>query len=59
MARQEGVLVSINCDAHSENDLDNLPYGIAQARRGWLEISNVLNARTLEELMPLLKQTMG
>jgi DNA polymerase (family X) len=58
MAKEEGVMVSINSDAHSVLDFENLPYGIGQARRGWLERSNVLNARSLHALRPLLKRTM-
>jgi DNA polymerase (family 10) len=58
MAKDEGVLVSINSDAHSVLDFENLRYGVGQARRGWLEMSNVLNARSLQSLRPLLKRTM-
>jgi DNA polymerase (family 10) len=58
MAREEGVLVSIDSDAHSELDFANLPYGVGQARRGWLEVEDVLNTRTLERLLPLLRRTM-
>lgn len=59
MARDKGVLVSINSDAHSERDL-NLPQGgVTQARRGWLEKNDVLNTRSLRELRKLLKRTMG
>lgn len=57
MAREEGVLVSINSDAHSTLDFANLRYGIGQARRGWLEPGDVLNARGLRELKALLKPT--
>jgi DNA polymerase (family 10) len=56
-ARDTGVLVSINSDAHNTQDLDNLQYGIAQARRGWLEKTHVLNAHRLPKLRQLLKQT--
>lgn len=59
MARDEGVLVSVASDAHSTLDFANLRFGIAQARRGWLEKRQVLNTRTLEELRPLLRRTMG
>jgi DNA polymerase (family X) len=55
MAKEEGVMVSINSDAHSTLDLANLRYGVGQARRGWLEKKNVLNARSLQALRPLLK----
>ena len=58
MAREEGVLVSINSDAHSRLDFANLVYGVGQARRGWLEAEDVLNTRRLQELLPLLRKTM-
>ncbi|MGB5737339.1 MAG: hypothetical protein WBM40_23175 [Thiohalocapsa sp.] len=58
MAREEGVLVSINSDAHSRLDFANLVYGIGQARRGWLESGDVLNTRPLKKLLTLLRKTM-
>lgn len=58
MAKEEGVLVSVNSDAHSVPDLDNLRFGIGQARRGWLAPQDVLNTRSLAQLRPLLKRTM-
>jgi len=57
LAREEGVLVSINSDAHSGADLDNLRFGIGQARRGWLEKGDVLNTRPLPALRRLLAAT--
>jgi len=59
MAREEGVLVAINSDAHSTFDFAHLRFGIGQARRGWLEAKDVLNTRCLKELRPLLAKTMG
>jgi DNA polymerase (family 10) len=58
MAKEEGVLVSINSDAHSTFDFSNLRYGVGQARRGWLEKDDVLNTRPLAALRRLLKRTM-
>lgn len=58
IAKEGGVLVSINSDAHSTNDFDNLRYGVGQARRGWLEKNDVLNTRPLAQLRKLLKKTM-
>ena len=58
MAKDEGVLVSINSDAHSVLDFENLRYGVGQARRGWLDKSVVLNTRTLQSLRPMLQRTM-
>ncbi|MDE3225640.1 MAG: DNA polymerase/3'-5' exonuclease PolX [Nitrospirota bacterium] len=58
MAKEEGVLVSINSDAHSVLDFENLRFGVGQARRGWLEPTDVLNSRPLSALRPLLQRTM-
>jgi DNA polymerase (family 10) len=57
MAKEEGVLVSIGSDAHGVQDFDHLRFGVGQARRGWLERGDVLNARPLDELRPLLART--
>ncbi|MBN1931746.1 MAG: DNA polymerase/3'-5' exonuclease PolX [Desulfobacterales bacterium] len=57
-AKAEGVLVSINSDAHRVVDFNNLRFGVGQARRGRLEKKDVLNTRTLPELRRLLNQTM-
>jgi DNA polymerase (family 10) len=59
MAKAAGVLVAINTDAHSVDELGQLRYGIGQARRGWLEKKDVLNAHPLNDLLKLLKRTMG
>jgi DNA polymerase (family 10) len=58
MAKDEGMLVSINSDAHSAQQLDHLHFGVAQARRGWLAAGDVLNTSALPALLPLLKATM-
>lgn len=54
MAKDEGILVSINSDAHNTQEFANLRYGVGQARRGWVARSDVLNARSLHDLMPFL-----
>jgi len=59
MAREEGVLVAVDSDAHSTYDFAHLKFGVGQARRGWLEAKDVLNTRSLKELRPLLARTMG
>ncbi|MDO9310830.1 MAG: DNA polymerase/3'-5' exonuclease PolX [Nitrosomonas sp.] len=59
MAKEEGVLISINSDAHSVHDFANLRFGIGQARRGWLEKHDVLNTRSLKELRLLINRTMS
>ena len=57
LAKEEGVLICINSDAHSVLDFNNLRFGVGQARRGWLEKDDVLNTRPLRTLLPLLKRT--
>jgi DNA polymerase (family 10) len=44
-AKELGVKVVINTDAHSVADLQLMRYGVATARRGWLEKADVLNTR--------------
>jgi DNA polymerase (family 10) len=48
-AKELGVRVAINTDAHSVRGLGYMPYGVDQARRGWLEREDVLNALPLGE----------
>jgi len=59
IAKDQGVLVAIDSDAHSVNSFSHLRYGVGQARRGWLEKDDVVNTRPLKELKKLLKRTMG
>ena len=59
LAREQGVLVSINSDGHRSGDFALLEGGVNQARRGWLEKRDVLNTRPLGPLRGLLKGTMG
>jgi DNA polymerase (family 10) len=58
VAKEEGIMLSINSDAHSVLDFENIRYGVGQARRGWLEKGDILNTRSLRALRPLLKRTM-
>lgn len=57
LAKEQGVLLSIASDAHRVADFALLDYGIGQARRGWLERTDVLNTRSLAELRGLLRQS--
>ena len=42
-AKQHGVKIVINTDAHHTSHLDKIRYGILQARRAWLTREDVLN----------------
>src|SRR5690606_35488375 len=50
-AREFGVLLSISTDAHSEGDYYMLHYGVAVARRAWLEPKDVINTWTAKKLL--------
>lgn len=50
LAREAGVPVVIDSDAHSIRELDFLRYGIGIARRAWLGPEHVLNTMTADQL---------
>jgi DNA polymerase (family 10) len=49
-AKELGVPVAVSTDAHSTRGLADMRFGVDQARRGWLEAADVLNARPWAEL---------
>ena len=49
-ARDKGVQIAINTDAHSTGGLDNLAYGIGIGRKGWLRTEDVPNALDCETI---------
>jgi DNA polymerase (family X) len=42
-AQEAGVLLAVGSDAHSTVQLDQIRYGVFQARRGWVEARSVIN----------------
>ena len=48
-AKQAGVKLVISSDAHSTGGFRLLQYGIGEARRGWIEPTDVLNTQPLEQ----------
>jgi DNA polymerase (family 10) len=53
-AKEKGVLISIDTDSHFDNQLEFMKYGVAVARRGWLEKDEIINTRPLAKLLKLL-----
>jgi DNA polymerase (family X) len=53
-AKEAGVKMVINTDAHRKEQLGNMEFGIAQARRGWAEKKDVINAQSLSILLKYL-----
>ena len=54
-AREMGLLISINPDAHSIAELKDTNMGVAIARKGWLEKENVFNTRSRDAVQDYLK----
>jgi DNA polymerase (family 10) len=50
-----GIRLAINTDAHSQSDLELLHFGVATARRGWVEPQHVLNTWAPEVLLTWLR----
>lgn len=48
-ARKVGVKFVINTDSHHVEHMDQMKYGVAVARRGWLTKSDILNTRPAAE----------
>jgi len=55
MAREAGVKMVIDTDAHSVPELHYLEYGIAQARRGWCAKKDIINTLPLKDFLKALK----
>ncbi|HSL69231.1 MAG TPA: DNA polymerase/3'-5' exonuclease PolX [Longimicrobiales bacterium] len=53
-ARDLGVRIAINSDAHSVESLRYMELGVAQARRGWLTAADVINTWPLARLQKWL-----
>jgi DNA polymerase (family 10) len=49
-ARDKGIKIPINPDAHSIDGIDVMRYGVGIARKGWLRASDVLNTFSAEEV---------
>jgi DNA polymerase (family 10) len=49
-ARELGVKLALNSDAHHPGALDTLRFGLATARRGWATAEDVLNTVNLDEI---------
>jgi DNA polymerase (family X) len=54
-AKELGVTMAIGTDSHTISQLDQMPFGVAVARRGWLERKDLLNSLSLDDLRERLK----
>jgi DNA polymerase (family 10) len=57
LAGEAGVKITISSDAHELAALENLEFGVAQARRGWLGPDQIVNTRPWRDVKRLLKRS--
>jgi DNA polymerase (family 10) len=55
-AKELGVKLALNTDAHSTEQLKLVSLGAMVARRGWLEAKDIINTQPLEGLLKLLRK---
>ena len=55
MAKERGVKITISTDSHSTTHLRFMQYGVATARRGWIEKKDVINALPLDQFLAALR----
>ncbi len=53
-ARELGIKLVINTDAHSTEHLEFMRFGVGVARRGWCKAQDILNTRPLKEVVAYL-----
>ncbi|HLB25295.1 MAG TPA: DNA polymerase/3'-5' exonuclease PolX [Nitrospirota bacterium] len=58
-AKDLGVKIAINPDAHNLEGLKDVRYGVGIARKGWLEKGDVLNTMTAGEVEKFLRKKRG
>ena len=54
LAKERGVKFVIGTDSHSAVNLPFMHFGVATARRGWLEKKDILNTHSLREIEKIL-----
>ncbi|RLQ98000.1 DNA polymerase/3'-5' exonuclease PolX [Falsibacillus albus] len=55
-AKEAGVKIVINTDAHNIKNLDFMEIGVSAARKGWASAEMVLNTYSPDELMEFLRR---
>jgi DNA polymerase (family 10) len=51
LAKQHGCKITVNTDAHSTDELDQIRYGITQLRRAWLTKEDLINTQPAAEAL--------
>jgi len=53
-AIKAGVKLTLGTDSHHVDSMDNMKYGVYNARRGWAQKKDILNTLKFEDLKSLL-----
>ncbi|HYG99529.1 MAG TPA: DNA polymerase/3'-5' exonuclease PolX [Terriglobales bacterium] len=55
-AREKGVKIVLNTDAHHTSHMEKIKYGLLQARRAWLSKEDILNTLPVERFAMAMKR---
>lgn len=56
MAKERGVKIVVNTDSHHTSHLENMRFGVLQARRAWLAPQDVLNVLPASQFAAAMKR---
>jgi DNA polymerase (family 10) len=54
-AKEKGIKIAISTDAHADAHLEWIKFGVATAKRGWIEPEDVINTLPLSKLLRFLR----
>jgi len=55
-AKEKGVMIAINPDAHNAAGIKDVFYGVGIARKGWQEKKDILNTRSGDEIKDIFEK---
>ena len=55
-AKEAGVPIAINTDAHNKEMLSHMKYGVSVAKKAWLEKNDVINTWSIEQLKAFMNR---
>jgi DNA polymerase (family 10) len=55
-AKEKGIKIAISTDAHADAHLEWIKFGVATAKRGWIEPEDVINTLPLSKLLKFLSR---
>jgi|WetSurMetagenome_2_1015567.scaffolds.fasta_scaffold83281_1 DNA polymerase (family X) len=56
-AKKAGITMCVNTDAHRADQLHQIAFGVAQARRGWAEKKDIINTRPVDKMLASLSSS--